>query len=146
MVAGQETDSDLIDNAVLCLMENPDQLARLRQYPDLLPSGGSSTVPLAGLMDDARAALRCRNAGRDDTGGGPCPSYIARDPNPHIAFRQGIHFCLGAALSRLETRVALTALPARLKELELVSSQPWEPRTPLQVHGPASLLVRFYPA
>ena len=56
---------------------------------------------------------------------------IARDPNPHVAFGHGIHFCLGAALSHLEARIALTDLLARFKELELVSGQTWEPRAPL---------------
>ncbi len=75
-----------------------------------------------------------RDAGRFDVG---------RDPNPHIAFGHGIHFCIGAALSRLEARVALGDLLSRLKGVRLASDAPWEPRKALHVHGPARLPVCF---
>ena len=68
---------------------------------------------------------------------------IRRDPNPHIAFGHGIHFCLGAALSRLESRIALSDLLDRFKDFELASDQPWVPRQALNVHGPATLPLRF---
>jgi cytochrome P450 len=68
---------------------------------------------------------------------------VGRDPNPHVAFGQGIHFCIGAPLARLEARVALTDLLDRLPGLRRASEEPWSPRQPLTVHGPASLPVRF---
>jgi cytochrome P450 len=68
---------------------------------------------------------------------------ITRDPNPHIAFGQGIHSCLGAALSRLEARIALTDLLQR--DFALASDEPWEPRKALHVHGPSRLPLRFQP-
>jgi cytochrome P450 len=67
---------------------------------------------------------------------------IGRDPNPHIAFGHGIHFCLGAALSRLEARIALTDLLARFSHFEPANDRPWTPRQALNVHGPASLPIR----
>jgi len=67
---------------------------------------------------------------------------IHRDPNPHLAFGHGIHFCLGAALSRLEAWIALGHLLARFERFELASEEPWEPRQALHVHGPARLLIR----
>lgn len=70
---------------------------------------------------------------------------IGRNPNPHIAFGHGIHFCLGAALSRLEARVALADLLERMKGFELASDEPWEPRKALHVHGPIRLPIRFEP-
>lgn len=70
---------------------------------------------------------------------------IARDPNPHIAFGHGIHFCIGAALSRLEARIALSDLLARLRGLRLASDAPWQPRQALNVHGPVRLPVCFEP-
>ena len=70
---------------------------------------------------------------------------ITRDPNPHIAFGHGIHSCLGAALARLEGRIALGDLLERLKSFELSSSEPWEPRKALHVHGPTRLPIRFEP-
>jgi cytochrome P450 len=68
---------------------------------------------------------------------------ITRNPNPHVAFGNGIHFCLGAPLSRLEGRVALTELLARMKTFAPATSEPWMPRQGLHVHGPASLPIRF---
>jgi cytochrome P450 len=68
---------------------------------------------------------------------------ISRDPNPHVAFGHGIHFCLGAALSRMEARIALSDLLERFKNFELATDQPWQPRQALHVHGPTSLPIRF---
>jgi cytochrome P450 len=70
---------------------------------------------------------------------------ITRDPNPHIAFGHGIHSCLGAPLARLEARIALSDLLERLKDIRLASAEPWPPRQVLNVHGPASLPIRFKP-
>jgi len=163
VVAGQETTTNLINNAVLCLLEHPDQLARLRATPELLRSAVEEVLrfrsPLQWMMrtpkhDVAvhghvihagdlilavigsanRDPLRFSDAGRFDVG---------RDPNPHIAFGHGIHFCLGAALSRAEARIALEDLLQRFKSFELASMEPWEPRMALHVHGPARLPVRF---
>jgi cytochrome P450 len=68
---------------------------------------------------------------------------ITRNPNPHLAFGNGIHFCRGASLSRLEARVALTELLARLKTFLPASPEPLPPRQGVHVHGPASLPIRF---
>jgi cytochrome P450 len=68
---------------------------------------------------------------------------ISRDPNPHVGFGHGIHFCLGAALSRLEAKIALSDLLERFKNFELATDQPWQPREALNVHGPARLPIRF---
>jgi cytochrome P450 len=166
VVGGQETTTNLVNNAVLCFLENPDQLARLRAEPGLLPSAieevlryrsplqwfGRLTrrdVPLHGQVIPAgrlvlpvvgsanRDPQRFRDARRFD---------VTRDPNPHLAFGHGIHFCLGAPLARLEARIALADLLERLKGLTLASAEPWEPRRALHVHGPASLPIRFEPS
>jgi cytochrome P450 len=71
---------------------------------------------------------------------------ISRAPNPHLAFSHGIHFCLGAPLSRLEARIALGDLVERVKGWKLASAEPWEPRKALHVHGPTRLPIRFEPA
>ncbi|MFY0572805.1 cytochrome P450 [Archangium lansingense] len=163
LAAGTETTTNLINNAILCLLEHPDQLARLRAEPTLLPSAieevlryrspgqmmfretrrdielHGEVIPagkfvLAVIGSANRDPLKFHDADRFD---------ITRDPNPHIAFGHGIHFCLGAALSRLEARVALEDLLARLKGLELASTEPWEPRKALHVHGPSRLPIRF---
>lgn len=163
VVAGQETTSDLINNAVLCLLEHPDQLARLRAAPELLASAieevlryrspiqwmlrtprhdvqvhgqaipaGSLVLPVIGSAN--RDPQQFPDPGRFD---------IGRNPNRHLAFGHGIHFCLGAALSRLEARVALSDLLSRFANFELAFDDPWAPRSALHVHGPNSLPMRF---
>jgi cytochrome P450 len=66
---------------------------------------------------------------------------IARNPNAHLAFGQGIHFCLGAALARLEARVALTLYLDQIEDFGPASPEPWEPRTGLHVLGPTRLAL-----
>ncbi len=163
--AGTETTTNLINNAILCLIENPDQLARLRAEPHLLPSAieevlryrspgqiifrstkrdielHGQVIPAGKLVlvmigSANRDPMKFRDPDRFD---------IARDPNPHVAFGHGIHFCLGAALSRLEAKVALEDLLERMKGFELASPEPWEPRKGLHIHGPLRLPIRFEP-
>jgi cytochrome P450 len=65
---------------------------------------------------------------------------VARDPNPHLAFGHGAHFCLGAALARLEGRVVLEELLARIDAIEV---DEWDPRRAFHVHGATRLPVRY---
>jgi cytochrome P450 len=163
LVGGQETTANLISNAVLCFIENPDQLARLRAAPALLPSAieevlryrspvqwmpratrrdvevHGQVIPAGKLVlpmigSANRDPKQFRDAGRFD---------ITRDPNPHIAFGHGIHSCLGAPLARMEARIALTDFLERVEEFALASDEPWEPRQARQVHGPSRLPIRF---
>jgi cytochrome P450 len=163
IVAGQETTANLINNAMLSLLENPDQLALLRDKMDLLPSAIEETLryraPLQWMMRTPTRPVEMQgqtlhsgqlvlpmigSANRDDKQFERAEEFdITRDPNPHIAFGHGIHFCLGAALARIEAKAALTDLVQRLKEIRLASEEPWEPRKALHVHGPAQLPIRF---
>jgi cytochrome P450 len=165
MVAGQETTTNLINNAILCLIENPAQLARLKAAPGLLPSAIEEVLryrsPIQWMMRTPRREVAMHgqsipagalvlpmigSANRDPrqfTNAGDFD--IARDPNSHLAFGHGIHSCIGAALSRMEARIALSDLLARVKNFELASDEPWEPRQALQVHGPSRLPIRFEP-
>jgi cytochrome P450 len=165
LVAGNETTTNLLNNAVLTLLEHPDQLARLQSAPDLLPSAIEEVLryrsPVQAMF---RAATRDVVLGEHAIPAGalvlpmigsanrdprqfeaPDRFDVARDPNPHVAFGHGIHFCLGAPLSRLEGRIALGDLLARARGLALASDEPWEPRKAFHVHGPVRLPVRFAP-
>ena len=162
LIAGNETTANLINNAVLCLVENPDQLRRLRATPALLPSAieevlryrspfqymyraARRDVELHGrVIPTGQIVLGIIGSGNRDPCQFPDPDRfdIGRDPNPHIAFGHGIHFCLGAALSRLEARIALTDLLSRFHTFELAKEEPWEPRKALHVHGPSRLVIR----
>jgi cytochrome P450 len=166
VVGGQETTTNLIANAMLCFAEHPDQLARLRAAPDLLPAAIEEVLryrsPLQWVMRTPRRPVELHgqvipagklvlpvigSANRDP---GQFPDAgrfdITREPNPHLAFGHGIHGCLGAPLARLEARIALADLLGRLGEFGLAGAAPWEPRQALHVHGPARLPIRFAPA
>ncbi|HVC92554.1 MAG TPA: cytochrome P450 [Pirellulales bacterium] len=163
LVGGQETTVNLINNAVLCLLEHPDQLALLRATPELLPSAieevlryrspfqwmiraTTREVELHGrIIPAGKLVLPVMGAANRDPRQFPDPNRldISRDPNPHIAFGHGIHVCLGAPLARLEARIALGDFLERVDTFELASNEPWEPRKALQVLGPTRLPIRF---
>jgi cytochrome P450 len=153
LLAGSETTTNLINNAVLCFIENPEQLARLKAAPDLFPLAIEGMlrftrrdVEMQGQMIPAgKVVLALLGSANHDPKQFRDPNCldITRDPNPHVAFGHGIHFCLGAALARLESRVALTEFLERVKSFELASVEPWEPRKGLHVHGPTHLPIRF---
>jgi cytochrome P450 len=165
IVAGQETTSNLIANAMLCFAEHPSERARLAASPELLPSAieevlrfrspvqwifrvTTSDVVLHGQTIPAgQVAIPIAGAANRDPNvfAEPGRFDIARSPNPHLAFGHGIHFCIGAPLARLEARIALQDLFRRLPNLELASAEPWEPRAAPHVHGPSRLEVRFTP-
>lgn len=166
LVGGQETTANLINNAILCFLENPEQFARLRERMDLLPAAIEEVLryrsPVQWLMrtptrdieiagktiPQGKLVLAMIGSANRDPRQFPEPARfdISRDPNPHIAFGHGVHFCTGAALSRLETKIALTDLLERTKNLALASDEPWEPRKALHVHGPSRLPIKFEPA
>jgi cytochrome P450 len=162
LLAGHETTANLISNAVLALLEHPDQLARLRAAPELIPRAveevlryrspvqavfrvAKQDVELGGhtIAAGEQALAWIGAANRDPAHfAEPRRFDVTRDPNPHVAFGHGIHFCLGAALARIEGRVALTHLLERLSNVELAEGE-WEPREGFHVHGPSRLPLRF---
>ena len=163
LVGGQETTVNLINNAVLSLLEHPDQLALLRATPELLPSAieevlryrspfqwmtraTTRQVELHGqIIPAGKLVLPVMGAANRDPRQFPDANRldISRNPNPHIAFGHGIHVCLGAPLARLEARIALSDFLERVDTFELASNEPWEPRKALQVLGPTRLPIRF---
>ncbi|HEX6897201.1 MAG TPA: cytochrome P450 [Bryobacteraceae bacterium] len=166
LVAGTETTTNLLNNAVLCFLENPEEFETLRRAPGLLVSAIEEVlryrspvqwmfrmtrrdVELHGeTIPAGKLVLPVIGSANRDPQQFPEPRRfnMAREPNAHLAFGHGIHFCLGAPLSRLEARVALADLLARTNNLRLQSDAPWEPRKALHIHGPARLPIRFDPA
>jgi cytochrome P450 len=163
IVAGQDTTSSLITNTVLCLFDNPEQFARLKAQPELLASAIEEALryrsPFQWLMRTPKERIELHgqslkpgelilavvgSANRDPKEFPDADRFdITRTPNPHIAFGHGIHSCLGAALSRMEARIALGDILERFPNLERASDEPWEPRKALHVHGPTRLPVRY---
>jgi cytochrome P450 len=165
LVAGNETTTNLIGNAVLSLLEHPEEFARLRSNPALLNTAieetlryrspvqfmfrvtkvdaelGGQTIPagsmvMAGIGSANRDEAKFSDPDRFD---------IARDPNPHIAFGHGNHFCLGAPLARVEARVALTAIFDRLGDLRRANDDQLVPPKGFAVHGVKHLPLLFTP-
>jgi cytochrome P450 len=159
LVAGHETTVNLIGGGVLALLRSPDQLERLRREPALARTaveellrytppvqwtGRVATEELA--IDGRRIAARqsvtgiLAAANRDpEVFDDPDRLDVGRDPNPHVSFGRGIHFCLGAPLARLEAQVALPMLLERFPHLRLAGEP--EPRPTWNLRGLARLPV-----
>jgi cytochrome P450 len=166
LVAGSETTTNLIGNAILCFLDHPGELARVRARHELLSSAIEEVLrhrtPIQAVFRVARrdvdshgrtipagslALVMIGAANRDLRAfSDPDRLDVARNPNPHLAFGHGIHFCLGAALARLEGRIALGDLLSRMKSFEPAAGEPWEPRRAFHVHGPTRLPLCFDPA
>jgi cytochrome P450 len=163
IVGGQETTANLINNAILCLTEYPTEWAKLQAEPSLLSSMIEEVLryrsPIQWVMRTPKLEVELHghhipagklilamigSANRDSQQFVDADRFdIARNPNPHVAFGYGIHACLGAALARMEARIALPDLLARLRNLRIEGDGRWEPRKALHVHGPARLPIRF---
>jgi cytochrome P450 len=140
LVAGNETTRNLLSAGLVALAERPDQWAALRSDRSLVPLAVEEllrwTTPVISFMRTATAPTTIR--GQDVSEGDPVLLVYAsanrdeevfgvdadqlrvdRHPNPHVAFGFGPHFCLGAALARLEGRVVLTELLDRFESLRL---------------------------
>ncbi|MCH6468410.1 cytochrome P450 [Sinomonas terrae] len=141
LVAGNETTTNLLGNAVLTFLERPHLVERLQADADALPAAveevlrfrspvqsmyriAAQDVTLSGeqIPAGSRLVAWIGSANHDERQFHDPEAFdVARTPNRHLAFGQGIHFCLGAPLARLEARIALTALLKRLPGLALQS-------------------------
>jgi len=139
LAAGHETTTQLIGNGMLALLRNPDQLARLRASPELMPSAVEELLrfdsPVQWTSRVTREAFEwnghtfkkgqlvnvCLAGANRDPGQFTRPDDldISRDEGRHLAFGYGPHFCLGAALARLEGQIALRSLITRFPNLRL---------------------------
>ncbi|MDQ1320380.1 MAG: hypothetical protein QG655_1623 [Actinomycetota bacterium] len=143
--AGHDTTSAAIAGGLLALLENPDQLARLKNDMSLMPTAVEEmirwVVPVKEFMRTAQADTVVRgvpiakgeavllsyvSANRDeDVFTDPFRFDVGRDPNKHLSFGHGVHFCLGAALARMEINSFFTELVPRITSIELAG----EPET-----------------
>jgi len=141
--AGHETTLSLISNTIYTLLRNPDQMELLRNNPDLLDSTLEESLryesPVARqtrLMKQnftlngqqikkGQMVFQMLNAANRDPAHFTNPDKfdIRREKNRHIAFGQGIHFCVGATLARTEGFVAIGTLIKRLPKLRLVNPE-----------------------
>jgi cytochrome P450 len=137
--AGHDTTKDAISGGLLALIENPSELERLRQNMDLMPTAVEEMVrwatPVKEFMRTAAEDTTVRgvpigkgesvylayvSGNRDEeVFDDPFRFDVSRDPNKHMAFGYGVHFCLGAALARMEMNSLYSELIPRLESIEL---------------------------
>lgn len=163
-VAGEETTVNLIGNGMLALLRHPDQIQKLKQEPIIIQSAVEEL-----LRYDSPAQLLARIATKNvDIGGKtiragervfvslgaanrdpaqfPDPDRLdlSRSENRHLAFADGIHHCLGAALARVEAQIAIDTLVQRLPDMKL-STDKLEWRKNIALRGLKTLPVTFTP-
>ena len=162
LLAGHETTTNLIGNGTLALLRHPDQLVLLRDNPTLARGAVEellrydSPVQLTGrtAADDVEIGGQIIQAGQYATTligaanhdpaqfADPDRLDITRADNHHLAFGNGIHFCLGAPLARMEGQIAFNTLLRRLPTLTLADDQPTY-RDNLTLRGLNALPVTF---
>jgi len=150
LLAGNETTTNLIGNGMLALGSNPDQLAMLRARPELMPRAIDEMLRYDGPVQSTfRTPTRDTNVGgtvikagtgtfvivaaaNRDPAHFPNPDKfdITRDASGHVAFGEGIHFCLGSGLARMEGAIAFGTMLERFPKLRLAN-----PGAPLKYKG-----------
>ena len=137
--AGHETTTNLIGNGILTLLQHPSELERLRQDPSLLESAVEEVIRYTGpvraisrmVLEDLqigdkqiakgeRISMNIASANRDPAQfSDPDRFDIQRNEGRHLGFGFGIHFCLGAALARMEAQAVIGSVVRRMPELRL---------------------------
>jgi cytochrome P450 len=162
--AGYKTIQNATANAMLTLMQAPDAYERLAAHPELIKSAVEECLRYSGpgqiivrranrdlelggqrIEKGSRVYLLTGAANRDPSKfEAPQEFRIDRAANPHLTFGQGIHFCLGASLARMEMAIGINTLLQELPRLELaVPPQDLKWHRVLILHGVESLPVRF---
>ena len=163
LVAGNETTTNLLTNTLLCWQDAPDAYDRVRTDRTLLPSTTEEVLryrsPVqsmyrvtaqdvelgAQLIPEGSPVLAWIGSANRDPSQFPEPGTFdpGRTPNRHLAFGNGVHFCLGAPLARLEASVALGAVLDRLPNLRIVPGTVLESIPSQIVYGVKRLPVLF---
>ena len=145
--AGHEASVNTFGNGMAALLDHPDQLARLISGEvsadvaleelirfdaplQLFERTATADVEIAGTVVEAGQVVACLmgSANRDADVFERADTFdVARDPNPHVGFGMGLHFCLGAPLARLELQISLRALLERYPRLGPVLESPRRP-------------------
>ncbi len=162
LLAGNETTTNLLGNAMQALLAHPDQLRKVAENPDLIPPmleetlrwdgpvqmlfrQTSEDVTISGTtIPSGRMVMLLLASANRDSRQFPDPERfdITRRTSGHLGFGFGVHFCLGASLARLEARVSLETLLARCSNFELEIDEV-ELFESLIVRGPKALPMSF---
>jgi cytochrome P450 len=163
LVAGNETTTNLLGNAMLTFAEHPQAWQQLRVRPDLVPSAIEEVLryrsPVQAMFRTTIGEVKLHgqtipanshviawigSANHDsDQFSEPEVFNIERTPNRHIAFGHGIHFCLGAPLARLEAKIALSAMLDCFSYIEVEPDAVLARQHSLIIYGLPSLPIKF---
>ena len=162
LVAGNETTRNTISGGIWALAEHPEQWQRLVDDPSLVPSAveeilrwttaviafmrtatADTTLGGVDIAEGDHTLMIYSSANRDEAQFGPTAGQfdIGRSPNHHLAFGFGAHFCIGAALARLEVQLVLEELLARFRTLEPAGEVAYSPSD--IIAGVTAAPVRF---
>ena len=140
IVVGHETSVNLIGNGTLALLQHPEAWQHLQENPEMLPAAVEEMLrfdcpveraPMRYAAEDGElggvliqrgdaVSVVLGSANRDEAQFDAATNFDpTRDPNRHLAFGHGIHYCLGAPLARLEGRIAMLALMQHMPDLRL---------------------------
>ncbi len=164
LVAGHETTVNLLGNGMLALLQHPEQMTQLREHPELMKTAvdellrydgpvGVSTMRWATedveyygetIKKGEMVVASLLGANRDPSVfANPNDLDLGRTPNKHIAFGNGIHYCVGAPLARMEGAVAFEVLLKRLPNLALtVDADELEWNPTVLLHGMKRMPIR----
>ncbi|MCD9624613.1 cytochrome P450 [Rhabdothermincola salaria] len=168
LIGGDETTRHVLTGGALALMEWPDQRQHLIDHLDEPESMETAVeellrwvTPIKNMSRTVTRDLELRGeqlhegdqvmlmypaANRDPrVFDEPDRFDVQRNPNPHLAFGFGPHFCLGSSLARLELRVMFSEVLRRMPDLELATDEPLEWRASNFITGPEAMPVRFTP-
>jgi cytochrome P450 len=163
LVAGNETTTNLIGNAMMTLVDHPEDWDYLRSNLDLVPQALEEVLryrsPVQSMfrvtkkeaeiggkvIPPGQVVMAWIGSANHDEGQFDDPECfdIRREPNRHLAFGYGIHFCLGSPLARLEGKIALTEMLQRFKAVRKVSLEIPQRLPSLIVYGVKSFPIEF---
>ena len=165
LIAGHVTTTNLLSQAIRCFDEHPEVMEQLRRQPELMPGAieevlryaspvwrlvraSKTDVTMDGVTIPGGALIFAwLSAANRDEEQFPEPKRfdITRSPNKHVAFGHGIHFCIGAPLSRLEASIALPMMLEQLPDLRRVPGEPGKLFEGRALFGFKHLPVEFTP-
>jgi cytochrome P450 len=146
LIAGNETTTNLIGNSMYALLTHPDQMKLLQEDPSLIKSATEELLRFAGpvqatgrvltedmtiageqMTESQTAFVLLGAANRDTAKWGPTANDLdlTRNPTDHVAFGDGIHFCLGAPLARAELQITVGTILRRFPNLRLAGDPEW---------------------
>ena len=169
LIGGDETSRHVITGGMLALLDHPDQREKLAAHKDdeaymttameeilrwvtpikNMARTSNKEVEIKGqtIQEGEQVILMYPSANRDEEiFDEPFKFDLERDPNPHLAFGFGTHFCLGASLARLELKIMFERVFERLGDLELANTEPLPFRASNFIVGPEAMPVKFTPS